>query len=119
VAAVQLIRPVTCHQHDLTRPQRAAQEDEHVAGGPVGPVQILQHQHYRGALGAAHQQRTHGVEDLQLILTVALDARRAGLCRTWQQPADAGCGGGHLGQQLHFGRVVGELAQGIHHRQIG
>ena len=64
VTPVQLIGPVADRQGHPARAQGAGQEGDHVPGGRVGPVQVLQHQHHRRPLGAAHQHRPHGIEHL-------------------------------------------------------
>ena len=51
VAAVQLVGAVGSDQQEAAVAQVADQEGEQVAGGPVGPVQVLDHQH-GPALGA-------------------------------------------------------------------
>jgi hypothetical protein len=66
--------------------------------------------------GEAHQHGPHGVEHLQLVQAVAGEPGRLD---PGQEPAEAGRGHGRTGQQSGLLRVVGELAQGVHHGQIG
>ena len=116
VPPVQLVGPVADDQRHLARPQGAGQEGDQVPGGAVGPVQVLQHQRHRGPFGEAHQHGPHGVEHLQLVQAVAGEPGRLD---PGQEPAEGGRGHGRTGQQPGLLRVVGELAQGVHHGQIG
>ena len=117
---MQLIGSVAGHHQHPARPQRAGQEGHHIAGGAVGPVQVLQHHHHRGPLSAAQQHGPHGVEHLQLIQADAgLWIRRCRSHQPWQQPAKAGRRRGDLGQQLRVGRILSKTTQGINDGQIG
>jgi hypothetical protein len=116
VAAVQLVGPVADGHGHPAGAQGAGQEGDQVAGGPVGPVQVLQHQHHRGPLGQAHQHGPHGVEHLQL---VQVAAGEPGRLDPGQEPAEDGRGQGRSGQQPGLLRVVGQLAQGVDHGQVG
>ena len=60
---MQLVGAVAGHQGDPAAPQGPDQEGQQVAGGAVGPVQVLDHQQQR-QLGQADQQRQHAVEQL-------------------------------------------------------
>jgi hypothetical protein len=82
-------------------------------------VQVLQHQRHRGPLGEAHQHSPNRVEHLELVQAVAGGhPGEPGLLDPGQEPAEAGRGQRRTGQQPGLLRVVGELAQGIHHGQI-
>jgi hypothetical protein len=50
VFLARLVVAVGDHQHDLLPAEVSDQESEQVAGGAVGPVQILDHQHQRSLL---------------------------------------------------------------------
>jgi hypothetical protein len=56
MAAIELIRPVARDQHHRLAAQVADQEREQIAGGPIGPVQILEHQNQRGRSGEPSDQ---------------------------------------------------------------
>jgi hypothetical protein len=74
------------------------------------------HQQHRGPLREAHQHGPHGVHHLELVRIVAAGPARPD---PGQEPAEAGGGRGRPGEQAGLLRVVGELAQGVDHGQIG
>ena len=88
VAAVQLVGAVAGHQGDPAAPQGPDQEGQQVAGGAVGPVQVLDHQQQRGQLGQADQRRQHPVEQLDPLEAV----RRMAAPGRWPARAAAGLG---------------------------
>jgi hypothetical protein len=82
-------------------------------------MEVLQHQHHRGPFRAADQHGPHRVEHLQLVQVVARGpAHEPGRVDPGQEPAQSGRGRRRPGQQLGLLRVVGEPAQGVHHREI-
>jgi hypothetical protein len=113
---MQFIGPVAGHQCHPTRPRCPSQERDQVAGGAVGPVQILQHHYQRGSFRPTQQQDADGVKDLQLIQAIAIRARRPGPRHPWHEPAEAGRGHGKLSKQLRLGPIIGKTTQGVHHR---
>jgi hypothetical protein len=114
VAAVQLVGPVAGHQGDPAAAQGPDQEGQQVAGGAVGPVQVLDDQQQRGQLGQADQQRQHPVEQLDPFEAVPGRRRRtlAG-GHLGQQPAQAGQGRGQGGGDLGLARAGAEVAEGV------
>jgi hypothetical protein len=89
-------------------------------GGPVGPVQVLQDHHDRGALRAAQQQSTHRVKDLQLLQpSTGHCAGRVRPSHLRQEPTQAGHGHGDLRHQVRFLRIVHQTPKRVHDRQVG
>ena len=64
VAAVQVVGAVGADDGDALAVQHPEQEREQVAGGCVGPVQVLEDKQHRGARGKLGQQAEHGAEHL-------------------------------------------------------
>ena len=58
----RLVVAVGDHQQDPLSAQVANQERQQVAGGAVGPVQVLDHQHQRGLLTQPAQQAEQQLE---------------------------------------------------------
>ena len=101
MAAVQLVGAVAGHQGDPAPAQGPDQEGQQVAGGAVGPVEVLDHQQQRGQLGQADQQRQHPVEQLDPLEAVPGRRRRPLVGgQLGQQPAEAGDGRGQRGRDL-------------------
>ena len=91
MAAVQLVGAVAGHQGDPAAARGPDQEGQQVAGGAVGPVEVLDHQQQRGQLGQADQQRQHPVEQLDPLEAVPGRGRRPVVGgQLGQQPAEAG-----------------------------
>jgi hypothetical protein len=101
MTAVYLVGPVACHQQHPTSPEGLVQERHQLPGGGIGPVQVLKHQHDRGMLRQAQQQRADRIKQLQLFKPLPErggDGRLVGQLR--QQPAKTGQAPGRRGQQL-------------------
>ncbi|GAB3942000.1 hypothetical protein GCM10027614_28280 [Micromonospora vulcania] len=64
VPALQLVGAVGADQQQPARPCGPDQEPDEVAGGPVGPVQILDHQHQRLNVGEPLEQLGDQVEQV-------------------------------------------------------
>jgi hypothetical protein len=103
VAALQLVGAVRDQQQHVRQPRRAHQEADQVAGGPVGPVQVLQDEHQRLRLGQPGEQRRDQVE--QVAPADLVGVRRG--AQLGQQPGELALAA------LQHGRPVGvhELAQ--------
>ena len=124
VAAVQLVAAVGHHQQQPAAAQVADEEGEQVAGGAVGPVQVLHHQDGR-ALGAqALQQPQQQLEQPPLLRPRARVAAEGGPVpgagrrpQLGQQPGQLGPGPprDHPGQ-LGLVQVAHEPAQGLDQR---
>jgi hypothetical protein len=119
VAAVQLVGPIAGHQGHPAAAQGPDQEGQQVAGGAVGPVQVLDDQQQRGQLGQPDQQRQHAVEQLDPLEAVPGRRRWAVVGgQLGQQPAQAGQGRGQGGGHLGLARAGAELAEGVHERHV-
>jgi hypothetical protein len=80
------------HQQDALPPKVPDQERQKVAGGAVGPMQILDHQHQRSPLAQAPQQPQQQLEQAGLRgLTRRATAIR--LAQRGQQAGNLGPGG--------------------------
>jgi hypothetical protein len=91
MAAVQLVRPVRQQQKDAELTQGPDEEHHDVAGGPVGPVEVLDDQQQRLPRGQPGDQP----EDV------------------FQQPRRRALGGGHPGdRRVELGQQPGELPPG-------
>ena len=64
VAAVQVVGAVRRHHGDRADEGPGEQEAEHVAGGLVGPVGVLDDEQGRGLLGDRLEQGVHGLEQV-------------------------------------------------------
>ena len=62
----RLVAAVGDHQQDPLAAEVADQEGQQVAGGLVGPVQVLDHQHQRGLLAEAPEQAEQQLEQPRL-----------------------------------------------------
>jgi hypothetical protein len=128
-AAVQLgqIRPqpllawlvvaVGHHQQHPLPAQVADQEGQQVAGGAVGPVQVLDHQHQRGLLAQAPQQPEQQLEQAGLSGLLGL----AGAVRFTEGGQHAGQLGPGRADQLPHGagaEVAEQGPQGLYDRGI-
>ncbi len=64
VAPVELVVAVAADDgQPCGGPQAVHEPDEHVAGGCVGPVQVLQHHQHRGTVGEALEDAEHLLEE--------------------------------------------------------
>jgi hypothetical protein len=123
VAAVQLVAAVGHHQQQAAVAQVADQEGEQVAGGPVGPVQVLDDQEGRAFGAEAFQQPQQQLEQPPLLrpgTRVAAEGgtvpgagpgRRSQLGQEAGQ-LDPGPPGDHPGQR-GLVQVAHERAQGL------
>jgi hypothetical protein len=119
VAAVQVVRAVAGDQGDAAAAQGADQERDQVAGGAVGPVQVLDDQQQRGQLGQAGQQRQDAVEQLHPLEPVARRCRRGGgVPGAWQQQAETRHGRRQPVGQLRLAWPGAEVAEGVHKRHV-
>jgi len=112
VPAVQVVAAVARDDHDADGGQPGEQEAEQVAGGLVGPVDVLDDQRDRLVAGEVAQSGEDGVEQL-----AALD-RYLRLGRaTGQQPGQRG----EAFEQVvaEFGAFGGEPGERLGERQVG
>ena len=112
VAAVELVRPVRGEQEERLGPRVADEEDEEVARGGVGPMEVLDHQR-DGA--EAVEQRQQSLEHLRLAVRVGnrlaersqrLDERRVGERRAAELQAVTD-EDGHAGVRFELGHQTG------------
>jgi hypothetical protein len=108
VAAVQLVAAEGQHQHDPARPQGGGQVGEQVAGGAVGPVQVLHDQQQRRAGGQPLDQPQQQLEQAPLagLAGTSVGGRLVAPGQVGQQAGQLLAGG--AGDRLKLGRV--ELA---------
>jgi hypothetical protein len=118
VAAVQLVGPVGQDQGHPAA-QVADQEPEQVAGGLVGPVQVLHHQQQRAALGEAVQHPEQQLEQPRRGQR-GLDRPAGGLrAQLGHQPGQLGAGPAQHPVQLPRAQRHGQRPQRLHQRRIG
>ncbi len=88
VTAVQVIGPVAAeHGHPLAV-QHPGQERDQVPGGPVGPVQVLEHEQHRARLRQLAEQAEHRAEQLLAGQLAAVAAGRDAWPVVGQQAAE-------------------------------
>ena len=113
---MQLVGAVAGHQGHPAAPQGADQEGQQVAGGAVGPVQVLDHQQQR----ASSDRRTSSDSTRR----TAAPARSrppgapAPADRLGQEPAQAGHSRGQQGGHLGLARSGAEVAEGVHEGHV-
>jgi len=118
VAAVQLVAAVGQHQGDPAA-QVADQEPEQVAGGLVGPVQVLDHQQHRAALGQPVQ---HPEQQLEQAHGSQRGLGRPGAGRTPElghQPGQLAAGPAQHPLQLGGVQQADQWPQRLHQRGVG
>ena len=114
---VQLVRAAGQHQRHA-RAEVADQEGEQIAGGLVGPVQILDHQQHRGAFGDAVQHPEQQLEQLRRCQRAARP-RRVPRAELRHQPRQLVPGAAQHPLQLGGAQHGGQRAQRLHHRRVG
>jgi hypothetical protein len=120
VPAVQVVRPVGRDHGEPLRAQPGQQEGEQVAGGLVGPVQVLDHQQHRCAgLADVAEQPGDRVEELEPAGVVVAGRGADRLARTGDQPAERRPGAEGLGHRRVGVRAPGQLAERLGERQVG
>ena len=88
VAAVQVVGPVGADDRDPLAVQHPQQEGEQVAGGRVGPVQVLEDEQHRAAGRQLGQQAEHGAEHLLAGQPGPIGLRVAARAAVGQQPGE-------------------------------
>jgi hypothetical protein len=119
MAAVQLVGPVGEHQGDPAA-QVADQEAEQVAGGLVGPVQVLHHHQQRAGLGEAVQDPEQQLEQPrrgQRGRRRRAPGRGRG-AELGHQPGQLGPGAAQHPLQLRRLGDAGQRAQRLHQRGV-
>jgi hypothetical protein len=119
VQAGQLVAAEGAHQQHPPRPQGGGQERQQVAGGPVGPVQVLHHPQQRRARGQPpdHPQQQLEQPPLAGAGHRGRRGRLAGPAQVGQQPAQVRAG--RPGDHLQPGRVqaAGQATQRLGDRR--
>jgi hypothetical protein len=119
VAAVQLVAAEGAHHHDASGAEICCEEHDQVAGGAVGPVQVLHHPQQRRLGGQPLKQAEQPREQPPLTgeRVTGDRGRLAAPGRVGQQPAQLGPG--RAGDRLKLGRVqpVGQAPQGLEDRR--
>jgi hypothetical protein len=119
VPAVELVAAEAAHHQHPPRPQVGGQVGDQVAGGAVGPVQVLQHPQQRRGGG---QPLDHPHQQLeQPPLTGAHNGRArgrlAGPGQVGQEAGQLGAGGAGDRRQLGWVQLAGQAAQRLDHRR--
>jgi hypothetical protein len=120
VSPIQLVAAEAAHHQHPTGPEVGGQEGEQVAGGTVGPVQVLQHPQQRRPRGQPPDQPQQQLE--QPPLTNSADdrgprGRLAAPGKVGQQPAQLLPGGAGDRLKLVGVQVVSEAAQRLDDRR--
>ena len=114
---MQVVGPIGGDDGHPLGPQPGQQEREQVAGGLVGPVQILDHQQQgRADLGRVAERAGDGVEQLQPGRVVVGGRRRGGSARPGDQPVERRPVTQRLGQRPVLAGAVGQLTQRLGER---
>ena len=118
VAAVQVVGAVGHDEGDPGGEGAAEEEAEHVAGGLVGPVGVLDHHEERTRVGGPLEEGVHGVEEVAalegLVVGTALGVPDP---PTRLQPAQGGVGVEHLLDEVGVGER--EAAEDLGEGQVG
>nr|WP_264674201.1 hypothetical protein [Nocardioides lijunqiniae] len=118
VAAVQVVGAVGGDDRDGAVELAGEEEAEHVAGGPVGPVGVLDDQQERAALGGGLEHRVHGAEEVgavERLGVVAGGGRQDAAARL--EAGERGVDGRHLADDV--GQVEGEATEHLGEREVG
>ena len=117
MTAVQVVGAVGDHHRHLFPVQHPAQEGEQVAGGAVGPVQVLQHEQDGPLCRQLGQHPQDRAEQLLLRQARQVGRRRAGTA-VGQQPPEHRAGGDRVEQRLVRAGAGGRRAQRVGERQV-
>ncbi|MET3962191.1 hypothetical protein ABIE44_002125 [Marmoricola sp. OAE513] len=118
VPSVQVVGPVRRDDRDRVLERAGEQEADQVAGGGVGPVDVLEHQQQRGGGRDPVEQSVHRVEQV-----TPSDRRRGVLLRALHRPTSGLEGPQHRALAGGLLEQVGDLGrEPAHHlgeRQVG
>ncbi len=118
MAPVQVVRPVRGDDRDPLTVQHPAEERDQVAGGAVGPVQVLQDQQHRTVSGDLGEHAQHRAEQLLLGHPRQVGAGLPGAGPVRQQPAEYRARGQRVQQRGCGGRAGRGVPQGVGQRQV-